>query len=271
MHEKKSAFSKTCESLGIDPNAEYSSSTIECLNILVKKVPQDRLAHRSFLLSKVMSGFSTKQLNAAIAYLASNQSPTINEVEFDKACGIGVTYTEKEISSALDKALAKPDSIKNPYQLVSLMGRDLPWAEHDFLLNLATEKFAELEEMRITAHSCEEDAITTKTSEAAQSKDSPPTGSIHVPPIAQVLSAIPKQNRYEQLLKYKWQHKDFLKNLGVSVLTRFPLSRMDTCIWATQRPCSFPSTMLFLITERPIFVWMIPIQRRSPRSILTLS
>lgn len=222
MHEKKSAFSKTCESLGIDPNAEYSSSTIECLNILVKKVPQDRLAHRSFLLSKVMSGFSTKQLNAAIAYLASNQSPTINEVEFDKACGIGVTYTEKEISSALDKALAKPDSIKNPYQLVSLMGRDLPWAEHGFLLNLATEKFAELEKMRMTAHSCEEDVITMKTSEAAQSKDSPPTGSIHVPPIAQVLSAIPKQNRYEQLLKYKWQHKDFLKNLGVSVLTRFP-------------------------------------------------
>lgn len=222
MHEKRSAFSKTCESLGIDPDAEYSPAAIECLNILVKKVSSENTAHRSLLISRIMGGFSTKQLNAAIAYLAKNQSSNINEVELDKACGIGVTYTEKEISRALSKALAKPDNIKNPYQIVSLMGKDLPWAEHDFLLKIANEKFTEIEKTRAAANVLAADSTAKRTSETAQSKDSLPVGSIQVPPIAQVLSAIPKKNRYEQLCKYKWQHHDFLKGLGVDVLTRFP-------------------------------------------------
>lgn len=222
MHEKKSAFSKTCESLGIDPSAEYSPTAIECLNILAKKVPSENTIHRSLLISKIMDGFSTKQLNAAIAYLATSQSTAINEAELDKACGIGVTYTEKEISRALDKALVKPNAIKNPYQIVSLMGRDLPWAEHDFLLKIATEKFAEIEKTRVVANVTTPSSATKNTSEATQAKDSLAAGSIHVPPITQVLSAIPRKNRYEQLCKYKWQHHDFLKTLGVSVLTRFP-------------------------------------------------
>lgn len=222
MHEKKPAFSRTCESLGINPDGEYSPTIVECLNILVKKVPPENTTHRSFLLSKIMNGFSTKQLNAAITYLSKHQSSTIDEVDFDKACGIGVTYTEKEISQALTKALAKPDSIKNPYQIVSLMGRDLPWAEHDLLLKIATEQFAEIEKARVTTSDSLVDNTTDKVSETQQSKDLSPTGSIHVPPIAQVLSAIPEKNRYEQLCKYKWQHNDFLKNLGASVLTRFP-------------------------------------------------
>lgn len=222
MHEKKSAFSKTCESLGIDPSAEYSPTAIECLNILAKKVPSENTIHRSLLISKIMDGFSTKQLNAAIAYLATSQSTAINEAELDKACGIGVTYTEKEISRALDKALVKPNAIKNPYQIVSLMGRDLPWAEHDLLLKIATEKFAEIEKTRVVANITAPSSATKNTSEATQAKDSLAAGSIHVPPITQVLSAIPRKNRYEQLCKYKWQHHDFLKTLGVSVLTRFP-------------------------------------------------
>lgn len=45
---------------------------------------------------------------------------------------------------------------------------------------------------------------------------------VHAHSLEQVLSAIPLENRYTQLFKYKWQHADFLKELGAKVLTRFP-------------------------------------------------
>ena len=73
-----------------------------------KKMDNDNAKkNRTKLLSYVVTKKikSKEQLNAAIHFVSNNA--TFNDNELDKACGVGVVVTEKEIINVVDKTINK--------------------------------------------------------------------------------------------------------------------------------------------------------------------
>lgn len=233
---KPTVFDKVREELGL--KGEYGQAVQAIFCNIAKGLPASALSHRPMLVSLVESGsFTAKQVEAALKYLKAHPEEPLDQAAFDKACGVGIVYSDAEIEEAIGKAAAATPG-QNAFRCMGAVSRALPWLDGKDLKEKVEAYFAShagelgaAAEAAGAAETAAKKAPAGASAAAGADPDAEPdleallldAGFMMRPPdVAATLVQVPYDNRYTQLPEYAEQHRRFLEEQGAKVLTRFP-------------------------------------------------
>jgi len=229
---RPTAFEAVRRQLGLE--GEYGQAMQAIFCSIAKSFPAPALCHRPMLVSLVESGsFNAKQAEAAMKYLREHPEEPLDQAAFDRACGVGVCYSDEEIEEAIREAVAAAPG-QNAFRCMGAVSRKLPWLEGRALKERIEKYFASLPSTASPA--------TAETAAGAAAQAGPATEPtvggeaeptpeallrdanfmMRPPDIAATLVQVPHDNRYTQLPEYAEQHQKFLDEVHAEVLTRFP-------------------------------------------------
>ena len=115
--------------------------------LLATKLTKESLEHLDFLINEISSSNlkSEAQLEAALRY--THCTNNINRAEFDRLCGIGVTVSQDEISSAVEQVLLNSKDILGKTQPGLLIRQvkevnNIKWADSKLVKQIFDERYA---------------------------------------------------------------------------------------------------------------------------------
>ncbi|XP_055630754.1 probable glutamine--tRNA ligase isoform X2 [Toxorhynchites rutilus septentrionalis] len=122
----------------VPKNHVYEKGKGQLLYHVCTKIKQQIISHLEFLVQEILNKRldTVIRIDAALEFLLSNVTSTINIVEFEKACGIGIVVTPEEIDRVVETVINRnKEAITtqryrfNVGKLLAEIRSILPWAD----------------------------------------------------------------------------------------------------------------------------------------------